>query len=172
MAEATEFNLSTGQKAERDLLIAYANTGTSAAPVWEALGYGVEDSSIDFDFKEEVKTDILGITDITMKAPTKKQSFEPCTIREGSALQLKIYNAIRYERWAELMAMDLLIVHKYVGAVGAYEAERYAGSAIVPKSLGGSTTLDMPFDIIYGGTRTVGTAAIAAGVVTFTAAAA
>jgi hypothetical protein len=171
MAEASGFNMTTGQKAERNLLIAYANTGTSEAPVWEAMGLGVEDSSIDFDFGESIKTDILGVTGITMKAPTRKQSFEPCEIREGSALQIKLYNALRYERWSELMAMDLLIVHYYVGTTGSFEAERYSGSAIIPKSLGGSSTLDMPFDVVYGGTRALGTAAIAAGVVTFTPAA-
>lgn len=171
MADAVAFNLGAGQKAERSLLIAFANTGTSAAPAWEAMGYGVEDSSIEFDFGEETKTDILGLTSANLKPPTRKQSFEPCEIREGSALQLKLYNIIRYERWSELMAMDLLIVHKYVGAEGAFEAERFTGSTIIPKSLGGSNTLDMPYDVIYGGTHTLGTAAIADGVATFTPAA-
>lgn len=171
MAEATAFNLDTGQKAERNLLIAYANTGTEASPSWEAMGYGVEDSSMEFDFSEETKTDVLGLTTTNLKAPTRKQSFEPCEIREGSALQLKLYNAIRYERWSELMAMDMLIVHYYVGSTGSFEAERFTGSTVVVKSIGGSSTLDMPFDVIYGGTHTLGTAAIASGVVTFTEAA-
>ena len=47
-------------------------------------------------------------------------------------------------------------------------AERYSGCAIEVKSLGGDKTVDMPFDVTYGGTRTVGTAAIADGVATFT----
>ena len=34
--------------------------------------------------------------------------------------------------------------------------------------VGGGKTVDMPFDVTYGGTRTVGTAAIADGVATFT----
>lgn len=170
MADATAFNLDSGQKAERNLLIAYANTGTSETPVWEAMGLGVEDSSIEFDFGEETKTDILGKTSTNLSAPTRKQSFEPCEIREGSALQLKLYNIIRNERWSELMNMDLLIVHYYVGTTGSFEAERFTGSTIVPQSLGGSKTLDMPYDVIYGGDHALGTAAIASGVVTFTAA--
>jgi len=37
-------------------------------------------------------------------------------------------------------------------------AERYSGCAIEVKSLGGDKTVDMPFDVTYGGTRTKGTA--------------
>ena len=62
-----------------------------------------------------------------------------------------------------------MIVHCYAGTKGtAMFAERYSGCAIEVKSLGGDKTVDMPFDVTYGGTRTVGTAAIADGVATFT----
>lgn len=169
MPEAAAFNLTSGQSAQRELMLCYANTGTSAAPVWEVMGYGVEDSSIEFNFDEETKTDILGNTTTTLGKPQPRQSFEPCEIREGSALQLKIYNALRYGRYSELAAMDMLVVHKYVGAAGAFEAERYPTSAVIPQSIGGSKNLEFPFDVVYGGAKTVGTAAIATdGVVTFT----
>ncbi len=62
-----------------------------------------------------------------------------------------------------------MIVHCYAGTKDtAMFAERYNGCAIEVKSLGGDKTVDMPFDVTYGGTRTVGTAAIADGVATFT----
>jgi len=169
MAEASAFNLSDGLMASRELMICYANTGTSAAPVWEPMGYGVEDSSIEFNFDDESRTDILGNTTTTIGKPQLRQSFEPCEVREGSALQLKIYNALRYGRYTELAAMDMLIVHKYVGSAGSFEAERYPASAVVPQSLGGSKNLELPFDVVYGGAKALGTAAIATdGTVTFT----
>lgn len=171
MAEATAFNLAAGTKAERKLMITYVNVGTSGSPEWEALGAGVEDSSIEFNFEEDTKTDILGKTSTTIAKPQRRQTLDPCTLQEGSDLQIKLYNIIRHERWSELANFDMLVVHYYVGATGSFEAERFAGSAINPQSLGGSGTLDMPIEVIYGGTHTLGTAANAAGVVTFTAAA-
>ena len=171
MAEATSFNLAAGTKAERKLMITYVNVGTTASPEWEALGAGVEDSALEFNFDEKTLTDILGITSTTISKPQRKQTLDPFTLREGSDLQVKLYNIIRYERWSELANLDMLIVHYYVGATGSFEAERFTGSAINPKSLGGSSTLDMPIDVIFGGTHTLGTAANAAGVVTFTPAA-
>ena len=70
---------------------------------------------------------------------------------------------------AALAEQDMMIVHCYAGTKDtAMFAERYSGCAIEVKSLGGDKTVDMPFDVTYGGTRTVGTAAIADGVATFT----
>ena len=172
MTDITDFNLGANTKAERKMLLCCANTGTSAAPVWEYLGYGVEESSIEFNLEETTKTDILGVTSTTLGKPQRRQSFEPCEIREGSDLQVMLYNILRHDSWSELSAFDLLIVHLYAGTTGAFEAERYPASAIIPASLGGSTTLDMPFEVVYGGKKALGTVAIASdGAVTFTPAA-
>ena len=54
------FNTVAGSVVERKLLIAYLNTGTTAAPVWSAFGKRVEESSMEFDWQEETKNDILG----------------------------------------------------------------------------------------------------------------
>lgn len=172
MADATAFNIAAGTKAERKLLLTCVNTGTAASPEWEILGVGIEESAIEYNFEEETKTDILGKTSTTIAKPQRRQSFDPFTLMEGSDLQVKLYNIIRHERWSELANMDMLLVHTYVGAAGSFEAERFKGSAINPTSLGGSGTLDMPIEVIFGGTHTLGTAAIASGVVTFTEASA
>jgi len=171
MADATAFNLASGLKAERKLLLTCVNVGTSATPEWEILGVGIEESAIEFNFEEETKTDILGRTSTTINKPQRRQSLDPYTLQDGSELQVKLYNIIRHERWSELANMDMLLVHTYVGAAGAFEAERFTGSAINPQSLGGSGTLDMPIEVIFGGEHTLGTAAVSGGTVTFTAAA-
>jgi hypothetical protein len=61
--------------------------------------------------------------------------------------------------------MDMLIVHLYAGF-----GERYTGCMVKPSSLGGEGggNVGMPLDITYGGERTIGTASVTGGVVTFT----
>lgn len=44
-----EFNTASGQTVDRELLIAYLNTGTTSAPVWSPLGSRVTDSSMEYD---------------------------------------------------------------------------------------------------------------------------
>lgn len=169
MADLT-FNTTSGVVAERELLIAYLNTGTSEAPVWSPVGKRVEDSSEELDWGDESKTDIFGNTYTTMKKPTLTQTFDPCELDAADVAQVKIWNmAIRDQDAATLSAQDMLIVHCYAGtATTAMFAERYSSCAIKPTGLGGSSNIGMPIDITYGGKRTVGTAAIAAGVPTFT----
>ena len=172
MADIT-FNTTAGAVIARKLLILYLNTGTASTPTWSAIGKRVEDSSSEFDWGEESKVDIFGDTYTTFKDPVITQSFEPCELDSGDAAQLKIWNqAIKDHDIAAMTNNDMLLVHLYAGTSGtAMFAERYNACAVKPSSLGGSNTVNMPIDVTLGGTRTVGTAAIASGVVTFTAAA-
>ena len=105
-----------------------------------------------------------------MSAPTITQTFDPCNLDAGETALTKLWQlAIKDQDVAALAEQDLMIVHCYAGTKDtAMFAERYSGCAIEVKSLGGDKTVDMPFDVTYGGTRTVGTAAIADGVATFT----
>lgn len=172
MADMT-FNTPAGQTVARELLIAYLNTGTSEAPVWSAVGKRVEDSSIELDWAVESKVDIFGNTYTIGKKATKTQTFEPCELDGDDAAQLKIWNlAIKDNDVNALLNLDMLIVHAYAGTADtAVFAERYSSCAVLPSGLGGEGggSVGMPIDITYGGTRTIGTAAIANGVVTFTA---
>lgn len=167
------FNTTSGQTIAREMLIAYLNTGTAQSPVWSAIGKRVEDSSAEFDWGEESKQDILGSTYTTMKKPIITQSFEPCELDAGDVAQVKIWNlAVKEHNAQALCNNDMLIVHLYAGtAATAMFAERYSACMIKPTGLGGEGggNIGMPIDVVYGGTRTTGTAAIASGVVTFTA---
>ena len=170
MADMT-FNTQAGAVVERKLLILYLNTGTSEAPVWSAVGKRVEDSSMEMDWGEEKKTDIFGDTYTTMKRPIITQTFEPCELDAGDAAQMKIWNqAIKDQDVAAMSNNDLLVVHAYAGTADtAVFAERYPSSAVKPSGLGGSSNVGMPIDVTFGGARSVGTAKVANGVVTFTA---
>ena len=168
-----EFNTASGQTVDRELLIAYLNTGTTSAPVWSPIGSRVTDSSMEYDWQEESNKDILGTTRSTMKKPIITQTFDPCDLDAGDAAVLKIWNlAVKEQNVAALTNQDMLIVHLYAGTKDtAAFAERYSACMVKPSSLGGEGGgfVGMPMDITYGGARTVGTAAVSTGTVTFTA---
>ena len=172
MADMT-FNTTAGQTVDRELLIAYLNTGETGTPTWSPLGTRVTDSSMEYDWQEESNKDILGTTRTTMKKPIITQTFDPCDLDAGDAAVLKIWNlAVKEQNVSALTNQDMLIVHLYAGTKDtAAFAERYSACMVKPSSLGGEGGgfVGMPMDVTYGGTRTVGTAAVSAGTVTFTA---
>lgn len=167
------FNTTAGQTIDRELLIAYLNTGTSVSPEWSAFGTRVADSSMEYDWQESSEKDILGTTRTTMKKPIVTQTFDPCYMDSGDKALTKIWElAVKKQDAAALANQDVLIVHHYAGtAKTAVFAERYEGAMVKPSSLGGEGGgfVGMPIDVTYGGTRTTGTASVTAGVVTFTA---
>ena len=166
------FNTTAGAVVERKLLILYLNTGTASEPVWSPIGKRVEDSSAEYDWGEESKTDIFGNTYTTMKKPTITQSFDPCELDAGDVAQVRIWNqAIKDQDVTAMTNNDLLVVHAYAGtADSGVFAERYSACMVKPSSLGGSSNVGMPVDVTFGGKRTTGTAAVGDDGVTFTAA--
>ena len=165
------FNTKPGQTVERKLLLLYLNTGTESAPIWSVIGKRVEDSSMEFDWGDESKKDILGDTYTTMNKPTVTQTFDPCELDAADKAQERIWNlAVREQDAAALSNQDMLVVHAYAGtADSAVFAERYSACAVKPSGLGGAGNVGMPIDVTFGGKRTIGTAAVSDGVVTFTA---
>ena len=173
MADLT-FNTPSGQTIARELIIAYLNTGTLAAPVWNAVGKRVEDSSTELDWDTDTIRDILGSTYTTMKKPTITQSFDPCDLDGGDAAQVKLWNlGIKDQDAQALAAQDMLIVHFYAGESATPFAERYASCAVEITGIGGEGggNIRMPLNITYGGARTTGTITKNAetGAITFTA---
>ena len=172
MADLT-FNTTAGQTVDRALLILYLNTGESGTPVWSPIGKRVEDSSAEYDWGKDTKTDIFGEVYTTLKKPTQTQSFEPCELDAGDAAQQKIWNLGIKEQNAQALAnLDMLVVHLYAGTKDtAVFAERYSSCAVEPTSLGGEGggSIGMPIEVTFGGTRTTGTASVSNGTVTFTA---
>ena len=162
MAEATNFNLKDNQKAERKLLVTAVNVGDSiemaaGSPEWQVIGVGVEDSAIEFNPDINTTTDILGTTDTTINKLEVTQDLEPMTIRGGSKLALKLYNQIKYNRLSEMAMYEVMQIHAYVGAVGQYEAEVHKACTLVPQSIGGSATVDMPISISFSNNKVHGT---------------
>lgn len=162
MADATQFNLQDGQKAERKLLVTAVNVGDSiteesGSPKWQIVGVGVEDSSIEFNPDTETVTDILGITETTVNKLETSQTLDPMTVRGGSDLAIKLYNQIKYQRLSELSMYEVMQIHAYVGTEGQYEAEVHKNCTLTPQSIGGSSYIDMPIDINYSNDKVHGT---------------
>lgn len=173
MANLT-FNTTPGQTIDRNLLALYLNTATDAAPEWHIIGRRVEDGSMEMDWGQETKTDILGNTYTTQKKPVKTQTFDPCELDAGDPAQVMLWNlAIKDENAAALCALDLMVAHLYVnvGTGGARFAVRNSASAISPTSLGGAGGgfLGMPLDVTFGGPRTTGSVTTTGSEITFTA---
>ena len=168
-----EFNTPAGQTVDRELLVAYLNTGAASAPVWSPFGTRVTESSMEYDWQEDSSKDILGTTRTTMKKPIITQAFDPCDLDAGDVALTKIWNlAVKEQNAAALANQDVLIVHQYAGtSKTAVFAERYDAAMVKPSSLGGEGGgfVGMPIDVTYGGKRTVGTAALTDDGVTFTA---
>lgn len=167
-----EFNTTAGQTIARELLIAYLNTGTAAAPVWSAIGKRVEESTEEMDWGQESSQDVLGNTFTTMKKPTISQTFDPIPLDAGDPAAVKLWNLSVKDHDAQALAnQDMLIGHFYATSGDAKFAERYSGSAIAVTSIGGDGggTLNIATEITYGGTRTLGTISNAGGTITFTA---
>lgn len=172
---AYEFNTTENQTIARELLILYLNTGTSDAPVWSPIGKRVEDSSMELDWQRESKKDIMGNTNNSMKKPIITQTFDPWDLAKGDIAQETIWQKAFVEQDAQALCnMDMLLVHAYAGTKDtAVFAERYSACSVETTGLGGSGggNLGMPISVTFGGERTVGTAALANGSVTFSKAA-
>lgn len=167
-----EFSTTAGQTIDRELLIAYLNTGTHEAPVWNAIGKRVEDSTEEMDWGQESKQDILGNTFVTMKKPVITQTFDPIPLDAGDAAAVKMWNLAIKDHDAQALAnQDMLIAHFYATSGQAKFAERYDACAIAVTSIGGDGggTLNIASEITYGGNRTIGTVTKDQSGVTFTA---
>lgn len=170
MADLT-FSTTEGQTIDRELLIAYLNTGESGSPVWSAIGKRVEDSTEELDWGQESKQDILGNTFTTMKKPVVSQTFDPIPLDAGDAAAVKMWNLAIKDHDAQALAnQDMLIAHFYATSGEAKFAERYESCAIAVTSIGGDGggTLNIATEITYGGTRTLGKVTKSGGTVTFT----
>lgn len=167
------FNTNSGETIARELLILYQNTGSSSSPTWSPVGKRVEDSTVEYDWSDETIQDILGNTYTTMKKPVITQSFDAYKLDSGdSAIVADWEDAIKNHNPQALCNKDLLLVHFYAGTTSSPFAERYPTSAIKPSSLGGEGggSLEMPFDVTFGGERVTGTASkdSTSGAITFT----
>lgn len=158
---ATQFNLNTGQRAERKLLITVAEwtetTGTTPTQVREILGTRTEDSSIEYNPDIETTTDILGINYTDLNRTQPQQDFDPYLILGGSKLGAKLNDIRRRNALSELDQFTVYIITAFVGTSGAYEAEKHTGCTITYNSIGGDSNVNFPISVYFSNNITTGT---------------
>lgn len=164
MAE-NQFSLSTGQRAERKLLITVAEwnqlVGTTQTPVREILGTRTEDSSIEYNPDIQTSTDVRGFnyTDVNKTQP--QQAFDPFLVLGGSKLGAKLNDIRRRNAVSELNQFTIYVITAYINAGTAqnpsYEAEKHIDCTITYDSLGGDTNVNFPITIYFSNKITLGT---------------
>ena len=164
----TNINLTEKRKADRKLEMHFVNMGTAEAPVWEVLGYGVEDASMSYNHDVSTTVDILGISHTDVSAAKPQLDLDPMNIRGGQKLSAKLLDIERRNAVSELSEFEVLNVHAYLGEAGAFLAEKHVGCTIVPQSLGGSSYVGLPLNVHLSNDKVLGTATVKDGVPTFT----
>lgn len=167
----TNINLTENRKADRKLEMHFVNMGTAEAPVWEILGYGVENAAMSFNHDASTVVDILGISHTDVSAAKPQLDLDPMNIRGGQKLSAKLLDIERRNAVSELSEFEVLNVHAYLGEKSAFLAEKHANCTIVPQSLGGSSYVGMPLNVHLSNDKVLGTATVTDGKVTFTPAA-
>ena len=153
-----EFNLATGQRAERKLLITVAEWTENNTQVREILGTRTEDSSIDYNPDIETTTDILGINYTDMNRTQPQQDFDPFLILGGSRLGPKLNDIRRRNALSELSQFTVYIITAFVGdSTNGYAAEKHTGCTITYNSIGGDTNVNFPISVYYSNNITTGT---------------
>lgn len=153
----TQFNLASGQRAERKLLITVAEWIEGTTPVREILGRRTEDSSIDYNPDIVTTTDILGINYTDLNKTQPQQDFDPYLILGGSQLGAKLNDIRRRNALSELSQFTLYIITAFSGTTGAYEAEKHTDCTIIYNSLGGDANVNMPISVYFSNKITTGT---------------
>ena len=153
----TQFNLSSGQRAERKLLITVAEWMEGSTQQREILGTRTEDSSIDYNPDIETTTDILGINYTDLNKTQPQQDFDPFLVLGGSKLGAFLNDIRRRNALSELSQFTVYIITAFVGTSGAYAAEKHTGCTITYNSIGGDSNVNFPISVYYSNKITTGT---------------
>lgn len=152
------FNLSTGQRAERKLLITVAEWLEGSTPTREILGTRTEDSSIAYNPDIETTTDILGINYTDLNKTQPQQDFDPYLILGGSKLGAKLNDIRRRNALSELSQFTVYIITAFVGnSSSGYAAEKHTGCTITYNSIGGDANVNFPISVYFSNQITLGT---------------
>lgn len=152
----SQFNLSTGQRAERKLLLTVAEWMEGTTQRREILGTRTEDSSIDYNADIETTTDILGINYTDLNRTQPQQDFDPYLVLGGSKLGAYLNDIRRRNALSELNNFTVYIITAFVGTSGNYAAEKHTNCTIIYNSIGGDTNVNFPISVYFSNNITTG----------------
>lgn len=159
------------EKIKRSLFATFLNTGTSETPVWSRMGKGI--TSQNLSYNPNVTTEQYIDED---NAYSSVDSYAPSvdgtqTCYKGEPVFTYI-DALRQSRAVgSALETEVLFVYLYDGTETAYKAEKNACVIQLGEFGGdGGGSVQLTYTIGLNGDPVLGTAAIADGTVTFTAA--
>ena len=153
-----QFNLNSGQRAERKLLITVAEWMEGSTQEREILGRRTEDSSIEYNPDIETTTDILGINYTDLNRTQPQQDFDPYLVLGGSKLGAKLNDIRRRNALSELDQFTVYIITAFVGdSTNGYAAEKHTNCSIIYNSIGGDSNVNFPISVYYSNNITTGT---------------
>ena len=145
----TQFNLPSGQRAERKSLITVVEWTEGTSSVREILGTRTEDSSIEYNPDIQTSTDIRGITYTDINKMQPQQDFDPFLVLGGSKLGAYLNDIRKRNAVSELSNFTAYVITAFAGTSGAYEAEKHEGCTIVFNSMGGDSNVNFPITLYY-----------------------
>lgn len=151
--------LTTGQRAERKMLITVAEwkEGDDGTKKRVILGKRTEDSSIEFNADVETSTDILGINYSDIGKTQPQQTFDPAYVIGGDDFMSYLLTAaMKNDISAYNGKFDVYIIAAWLTDAGKYYAVKHAGCSIIPDSLGGEAYAGMPFTVYFSNDITEG----------------
>lgn len=143
-------------------------------PAWFLIGKDLEDMSIDLGADVETKKNILDETSVALNGYEPSVEVSPYIADTADAIYAKLKSAamdrIMDDAHCKTKMLEVLVEDTEATSHSAWMQDCY----VVPQSIGGDTEgMQIPFDVHPTGTRTAGSATMAANrVPTFTAAAA
>lgn len=147
-----QFNLRTGQRAERKTLITVAEwtetQGTSSIQVREILGTRTPDSSIEYNPEVERSTDVRGISYTDVNKTEPQQDFDPFQILGGSKLGALLNDIRSRNALSELSQFTIYVITAFIGnSDDGYAAEKHENCTILYNSIGGESNVNFPISV-------------------------
>ena len=147
--------MANGEKYERKYLGHFINDAFNQEnPNYIRLGKDLEEYAIEMNPDVETKKNIIGENSVNVKGYEPQSSVDPYYAYKGDALFEQLQTIIN-ER-ATGQKLNTTVVDVLLSSDGTVEWAYREDVVVVPKSIGGSDGVQIPFDVYYNGNRTKG----------------
>lgn len=148
--------MTDGAKYERKYLGHFIDDSfNSQTPNYTRLGKDLEEYAIEMNPDVETKKNIIGENSVNVKGYEPQSSVDPYYAYKGDALFEQLQNIINGRLTGS--ELETTVVDVLLSSDGTVEWAYKENVVVVPKSIGGSDGVQIPFDIYYKGGREKGT---------------
>lgn len=148
--------MAIGDKLERKYLVHYIDSSFGSTPSYAKIGKDLEEYNIELNPDVETIKNIWGETSNTVKGFEPSSSVETYYAREGDPLFTQLSTIVNTR--ATGTKLETTVVDILVTETGTVEWAYRENVLVVPQSMGGDNGgVQIPYEIMYNGDRTVGT---------------